>query len=286
MCIRDRYYSDQFSLVYVALSPAVSYRLSDKFYIGAATRIMYSDSETRTQVSNNLVGERFEDGKLTAEADGVGAGFSISGLYSFSPDTRLGLVYNSRINIDMDTKVDLSNVRRPPEIIDRIQSQTIEIADNVPMNLGLGLYHRMQNDWDFTLDVMWVEFSDFGVTDVHLENGDLEVPGGLYNDFYVVTAGTSWPINAKMRGSVGMMWMQQPVDDDKRSFGMDLDEMWGVGAGMTYKLDNGNDIALSVDLLDTGSAPIDTGDALFKGRVVGKSKDPYSMMVGFTYNWR
>ena len=281
-----RYYSDEFSLVYVALSPAVSYRVSEDFSIGAATRIMYSSSETSARVNNSLVGQRFDDGKLTAEADGAGAGFSISALYSFSPDTRVGLVYNSKVNIDMDTEVDLSNVRLPPEIIDRIQGQTIEIADNVPMNVGLGLYHRMQNDRDFTLDVVWVEFSDFGVTDISLEGGDLKAPDDLYNDFFVVTAGTSWPVNAKMRGTVGVMWMQQPVDDDKRGFGIDLDEMWGIGAGINYKLDSGNDIALNVDLLDTGSAPIDTGDALFKGRVVGKSEDPYSLMVGFTYNWR
>jgi long-chain fatty acid transport protein len=281
-----RYYSDRFSLVYIAFSPAVSYRINDNLSLGAATRIMYSDSEIRTQVSNSLNGEVHNDGKLTAEADGVGAGFSISALYSFSPDTRVGLVYNSEVNIDMDTEVDLANVRRPQEVIDRIQSQTIEVADNVPMNMGLGFYHRLQNDWDFTVDVMWMEFSDFGVTDVYLEDGTLNLPTGIFNDIYIATTGTSWPINAKMRGAVGAMWVEQPVDNANRTFGMDLDEMWGVGAGITYKLDNGNDVEFSIDLLDTGSAPIDTGDSPLKGRVAGETKDPYTMLLDFTYNWR
>lgn len=281
-----RYYSDRFSLIYVALSPAVSYSFSDSFSLGAASRIMYSDSEVRTQVNNNLVGDRFEDGHLTAQADGFGAGFSVSALYSLSPDTRFGLVWNSKVNIDMDAEVDLHNVRRPQEIIDRIQSQTFELADNVPQSVGMGLYHRMPNDWDFTLDALWLEFSDFGVTDVYLEEGTLQVPQGLYNDFWTVTAGTSWPINARMRGSVGILWMEQPVDDANRSFGMDLDEMWGVGAGVTYKLASGNDMELSVDLLDTGSGPIDTGDSPLKGRVVGKSKDHYSLLLDFSFNWR
>ncbi len=281
-----RYYSDRFSLVYVALSPAVSYSFSDNFSVGAASRIMYSDSEVRTQVNNNLAGDRFEDGHLTAQADGWGAGFSVSALYSLSPDTRVGLVWNSKVNIDMDADVDLHNVRRPQEVIDRIQSQTFEIADDVPQNVGLGFYHRMQNDWDFTVDAMWMEFSDFGVTDVYLEGGTLQVPEGLYNDFWVVTTGTSWPINAKMRGSVGLMWMEQPVDDANRTFGMDLDEVWGIGAGLTYKLASGNDIEFSADLLDTGSGPIDTGDSPLKGRVVGKSQDHYSLVLDFTFNWR
>jgi long-chain fatty acid transport protein len=281
-----RYYSDRFSLVYIAFSPAVSYRVNDNLSFVAASRIMYSDSEIRTQVSNSLNGETHDDGKLTAEADGVGAGFSISALYSFSPDTRVGLVYNSEVNIDMDTEVDLANVHRPQDVIDRIESQTIEVADNVPMNVGLGLYHRLQNDWDFTVDVMWMEFSDFGVTDVYLEEDTLNVPQGMFNDFYMVTSGTSWPINTRMRGAVGVMWVEQPIDNASRTFGMNLDEMWGVGGGITYKLDNGHDLEFSIDLIDTGSAPIDTGDSLFKGRVAGETQDPYTMLLDFTYNWR
>ncbi|MEZ5572576.1 MAG: outer membrane protein transport protein [Halioglobus sp.] len=281
-----RYYNDRSSLVYIALSPAVSYRINDDFSVGAATRIMYSESDIRTRVNNNLIGERYADGKLEAQADGLGAGFSISGLYTISPDTRVGLVYNSQVNIDMDSEVDLANVRRPPEVIARIQSQTVQVADNVPMNVGAGVYHRLQNDWDFTLDVMWMDFSKFGVTEVYLEETDVNLPQGEYNDFFMVTAGTSWPINSRMRGAVGVMWMEQPMDEASRTFGMALDEMYGVGGGITYKLAGGNDIELSIDLLDTGSARIDTGDSLLKGRVAGESKDPYSLLFDFTYNWR
>ena len=76
------------------------------------------------------------------------------------------------------------------------------------------------------------------------------------------------------------------MDEDARSFAISMDEMWGVGAGLTYKLDNGNDLAFSVDVLDTGSAPIDTGRSLTRGRVAGESKDHYSLLLDFTYNWR
>ena len=60
----------------------------------------------------------------------------------------------------------------------------------------------------------------------------------------------------------------------------------GIGAGLTYKLASGNDLELSLDLLDTGSGPIDTGDSLVRGRVAGKSDDHYSLVCDFSYNWR
>ena len=178
-----RYYSDRFSLVYIALSPAVSYTFNDNFSLGANLRIMYSDSTTRTQVSNNVAGYGGGDGKLTAESDGVGYGLSLGALYSFSPDTRIGLTWSSKVDIDMDTTLDFANVRRPPGIIDRLENQTIEVGSNVPMSAAVGLYHRMQNDWDFTADVLWMEFSDFGVTDIQLDEATLNAPDDLYNDF-------------------------------------------------------------------------------------------------------
>jgi long-chain fatty acid transport protein len=281
-----RYYSDRFSLVYIALSPAMAYEFNEHFSLGASLRIMYSDATVRTQVNNNLVGNRFDDGKVTVESDGVGYGLSVGALYSFSPDTRIGLNWSSQVNIDVDTKVNFANVRRPAGVVESLQSQDIEVADNVPMTTSFGVYHRLENDWDFTWDVLWVEFSEFGVTDIHLDERTLNAPTGVYNDFFVSTLGMSWPINTKIRGAVGALWVQEPVDDDKRGFGITADEMWGVGAGITYQLDSGNDLAFSVDVIDTGSAPIDTGPSLTRGRVVGKSKDHYSVLMDFTYNWR
>jgi long-chain fatty acid transport protein len=281
-----RYYSDRSSLVYIALSPALAYKFNDSLSVGASVRIMYADSEVHTRVNNNLIGDRFEDGRLSVEAEGVGYGAGISMLYSLSPDTRVGLTWNSQVNIDIDSEIDFRNVRLPPELIDRLQRQTIDVADNVPMTAGFGVYHRLQNDWELTWDLAWVEFSKFGVTDVSLEAGTINAPKNIYNDFFASTIGTSWPINAKMRGAAGLLWVEEPMDESARTFGISMDEMWGIGAGVTYKLESGNDLAFSVDVLDTGSAPIDTGPSLTRGRVAGKTKDHYSLLLDFTYNWR
>jgi len=281
-----RYYSDEFSLVYVALNPSVAYKVNDDLSLGATLRVMYTDSSVLTQVNNSFLGEEYEDGKLESSASGVSAGFSLSALYSFSPDTRVGLVYNSQVSTDLDTTVDFHNVRRPPQVIDRLESQTIDVGSKVPMTAGVGVYHRMDNDWEWTWDLVWVQFSKFGATSIELDEGTLDTPNNLYNDFFASSVGLTWPLNSRMSAAVGAFWMEQPVDDDKRSFAISVDEMYGAGAGITYTLDSGNDVDINVNLIDTGSAPIDTGPSLVKGRVAGKSEDHYSLAIKVAYNWR
>ncbi|CAA0125998.1 Long-chain fatty acid transport protein [Halioglobus japonicus] len=247
---------------------------------------MYTESSVLTQVNNNFLGDNFEDGKLETKADGFGFGYSLHALYAFSEDTRVGFSYNSQISTDLDSTVDFDNVRRPERIIDRLQSQTIEVGSKVPMVAGMGWYHRMDNDWELTWDVMWVQFSKFGATSIQLDEVTLDAPDDKFDDFYVTSVGLTWPVNSRMSAAVGAFWMESPVDNADRSFAISLDEMMGVGAGITYQLDNGNDYELEVNLIDTGSSPIDTGPSLVKGRVAGKSKDHYSLAISLAYNWR
>jgi len=81
-----RYYSDRSSLVYIALSPALAYKFNDSLSVGASVRIMYADSEVHTRVNNNLIGDRFEDGRLwrlpsPAERLGTHLGFGVGGVF-------------------------------------------------------------------------------------------------------------------------------------------------------------------------------------------------------------
>ena len=247
---------------------------------------MYTESSVLTQVNNDFLDRGFEDGKLETKADGVGVGYSLHALYAFSDDTRVGFSYNSQISSDLDTTVGFDNARRPAGVIDRLQSQTIDVGSKVPMVAAMGWYHRLDNDWELTWDLMWVEFSKFGATSVQLEEATLNVPDDTFNDFFVSSVGLTWPLDSRMSAAVGAFWMESPVDNANRTFAISLDEMMGVGAGITYKLDNGNDYDLQLNLIDTGSAPIDTGPSPIKGRVAGKSKDHYSLAISLAYNWR
>ena len=193
---------------------------------------MYADSEVHTRVNNNLIGDRFEDGRLSVEAEGVGYGAGISMLYSLSPDTRVGLTWNSQVNIDIDSEIDFRNVRLPPELIDRLQRQNDRCCRQCSHD---GRFWRLPSPAERLgthLGLAWVEFSKFGVTDISLEAGTINAPKNIYNDFFASTIGASWPINAKMRGAAGLLWVEEPMDESARTFGISMDEMWGSAQGL------------------------------------------------------
>lgn len=281
-----RYYSNEFTLVYVAFSPAVAYSISDSFSVGAGVSAVYTSSTTKTQVNNDPFLPGAPDGKLEAESDGWGFGFSLSALYEFSENTRVGLAWRSESDADMDTSLDFKGAVRPPGVVDSLEGQNIKVSSVMPMIIGAGLFHEFENEWQMTADIMWMQFSEFGVTEIQMTADDIDVPDSNFNDFFAFSTGVSWPINPKMRMSVGAVYVEQPIEDEDRSFGIQLDEMWGVGAGIAYQLDNGNDYEMNLNVINTGEAPIDTGDDPINGRVVGETENHYAMTLDFSYNWR
>jgi len=79
------------------------------------------------------------------------------------------------------------------------------------------------------------------------------------------------------------MYVSKAVDDDDRSFSIRLDEMWGVGAGVSYDLTSGNTVDLNANLVNVGDASVDKESAL-RTRVVGKNDDPWALMFELTYH--
>ncbi len=228
-----RYYSDEFTYFLIAVSPAIAYRVNDHLSLGAGVSATYTSTESSTRINNDPFQAGAPDGKLEAEADGVGVGFSLSALYELSENTRVGLAFRSESDADLSTKLDFTNAIRPPGVIQELESQKIDVASTVPMVLGAGIFHRMQNNWEFTWDVMWMQFSEFGATEITISDTDIDAPDDLYEDFFATTVGISWPISSQMRGSVGILYVEQPIKNEKRSFAIALDECGGWEPALT-----------------------------------------------------
>lgn len=278
-----RYYSDTYSLVYVALTPAVAYRINEQWSVGVALGINYTLSDSEVAVNTLIPGR--PDGRLETELDGVGLNTSISLLWEPSVHTRFGLVYTSASEADLEGTLRLRNAGPLLEAAG-LGKLDLEVRNTLPQRVLAGAYHELDEQWSVTADVMWVDFSDFGTAGVALNGNDLAIDGsGLYDDVWIVSLGLGKQVDARLKLEAGALYVTQPVSDSDRTLSMRLDRVIGLGAGASYTLDNGDGLDVSATLIDYGDAPVDTGRSLLRGRVVGENSNPYALLLGVAWHF-
>ena len=281
-----RYNTVDFSLVYVALTPAISYRWNDKLSFGAGVGINYTSEDSEVKIRQPF---QKGDGKITSDLDGIGVSFTLSMLYEFTENTRAGIAWTSDSDADLDGNVRLRNLDPVfDEVAEELGIKDIntEITNTLPQRVLAGVYHQFDSGNYATLDGMWMKFSDFSVSDIKLNGNNVDVSTpDIYNDLWAITAGMGFP-RGRLTYKVGAMYLSQAVDDEDRTFSIRLDEMWGVGAGVSYRLKNDNVVDLNATVLNTGEAPVDTAnkDGDFE-RVVGESDDPWAVLMELTYHF-
>lgn len=281
-----RYYSDYYSLVYVMLAPAVSFRVDDQWSLGASLGINYVASESKVAFNNLTPG--MGDGRIEADVDGVGFSLTLSALYEFDKQTRVGIVYTSQSVTDLEGDLKFRNLG--PVVQSALQQagkldSDVEITNRLPQRIVAGIYHQMDSGNYYTADVAWMEFSKFGTTSIAWDGTDLRYDDdGTYNNIWALTIGAGFPMG-KYTWKAGVFYLSSPVDDDKRTLAMALDRIIGIGGGVSFPLEGTRYVDLNLNLLDLGEAPVDTGPSATRGRVVGETDQPYVLMIDASYHF-
>ena len=282
-----RYQTVDFSLVYVSLSPAISYKVNDKLSFGLGTNINYTSESSEKKVRQPF---SEEDGKLTSELSGVGVSVNLSMLYQFTPQTRVGIAWTSDADADMDGNIRLRKLEpRFDEIVTKLGAKNIntKVTNTFPQRVMAGIYHQFDSGKFVTLDGMWMKFSDFTISNLELNGTDVNISQpDIYNNIWAVTAGAGFPVDDRLTYKVGAAYLSQPVDDKDRTLAMRLDAMWVVGVGLTYELIEGRSLDLNVNYVNLGEAPVDSSKGLLdRQRIVGETTDPYAILLELAYHF-
>ena len=283
-----RYETVDFSLVYIALTPALSYRVNDKLSFGGSVGINYTSETSEVKIIQPLDPDT-GDGKITSDLDAVAFNVSLSMLYEFTDRTRAGIGWTSDTDSDLEGNVRLRNLGpKTDKLFTELGLKDIntKLTNTLPQRVLAGVYHEFESGNYFTVDGMWMKFSDFTVSDISLDehNVHVDVPE-IYNNIWALTAGMGFPVNGRMTYKVGAMYLSQAVDDEDRTFSIRMDEMWGVGVGLSYELANEQTVDLNATFIDVGDASVDTGNGEPGiGRVVGENDDPYVFLLELTYH--
>jgi long-chain fatty acid transport protein len=279
-----RYLSEETSLVFLALNNSLAYRWSEDLSVSAGIQIMYTASESKARVDN--IGPR-GDGRMRLEEDGIGAGFTLSTLYEFDPDTRLGVNYRSEVDIDLSGNPEFDNIDNVYLVALNdlgLLGQEIDVDFTVPQQLQLGIFHQLNDRYSVTADIIWLDMSEFAVTSVSAGPDSVSVES-TFEDTYFVSVGLGYRWDSRTQVNVGIGHMASPLDDDDRTLYLPLDDIWVFGVGVERELDNGDIVTVNFEYVDIADAPVDQENSTLSGRVKGKYENNYAALLDVSYRF-
>ena len=268
----QQYIAEEYELTSISFVPALGFRLTEQWFVGAGLSINYTKFELESKVFNGI-GQA--DGDYELEADDTYLGFTAGLVYEYSPQTRFGLRYQDENNPELSGTPKYNNVVNPPPRRD------VTIKNTFPRSVTLGVYHEFADRSWMTTDLTIIEFSEFGFTEFQIGDRRIEPRDQNFDDTWAINAGYNHRLNHEWIVKAGAFYLDQPVSDENRTSTWRLDSIWGVGVGAEYAFSSKKILAFNINYFDLGNAPVDSGN----GTVVGEFDERYAIIFDVSFRW-
>ena len=282
-----RYFITSYDSVLISAFPSLAYRINDQWSVAGSLALSYSRFEQERAV-RNIFDPGFGDGKSELETDGFEVGFGLSTLYQSSERTRWGLTYQSEIEPDQDGDSDFSGLGPNTEAVMKrlgVIGADINVESTSPQSVLAGVYHEFPNNHAVTVDLAWIDFSQFRLSEYYFNGEALAESDPSYDDIYAITTSYTWPVSERWMLGVSALATNQMIDDDERTMTLRLDALWSAGVAAEWQWTESRTVKLSVSYMGLDDAPVTTPEIPGVGSLEGKfkSRDTILFQVGMTW---
>ena len=283
-----RYYTDKVTLQAVVAQPTVSYRFNDEWSVGVGLAAVYGIYEQQARLRNLEPGAG--DGRLKLDSTDLIFTGNFGVLWEPSSETRIGLQYMMKADLEFDDRPDLAGIGPLLQaIIDRqgLAGADLGLDFTYPNAIRLSAYHDLNPRWSVMGNVGWEEWSEFGKVDVQLATEDQTelVFDRNYDDTWHVAVGAEYRHSDRWRFSGGVAYDSSMMDDEDRTPDLPSGEAWRFGFGAEYTLAGGTRIAGTYALIWNGDLDMDVNRGPLAGRVSGTYGDTAIHALGFIVTW-
>jgi long-chain fatty acid transport protein len=260
-----RYYVQRSTLVGLSLMPSVSFKVTDWLSIGAGLNAMNGYLDTHVAV-NNLTAS---DGQMKLKDDTWGFGANAGVLIQAGANTRFGLTYLSRVNLDFKDTPSFTGLGpllsqlpiNPPEL---------NLGLTVPQSAMASAYHALNDCWALMADFGWQDWHQFGEVEVGVESGGVVTRNLNLKDTWHGALGAQFHASDKWLFSGGVAFDSSAVDSADRSVLLPVGQTWRFGLGAQYQLSRTVNVGLAETFMWIGDMSVDQGsDLSLRGRVAG-----------------
>ena len=281
-----RYLIQEYTLITLTAFPSIAKKVTDKLSLAGSLMLSYTSFEQQKAVINLPPGS--SDGQMILDVDGTTVGFSASMLYEFSDQTRFGAVYRSELNPDLDGSLNFSGLT--PATEDLLQAAGVLDAaptatSRTPQSANVGIYHEFGDTSAITMDVVWVDFSEFTLTEIYLDGNQLLPTDPTYEDFFALSIGYQRPLSDRTRIGFGAFYTEEMIKDEHRTMLLRLDDAWSVGVGIEWQWTDTRVLNVSLNYLQFGDAPTTSPDIPGFGAISGEYTDRGTIFLEAALSW-
>ena len=241
---QGRYYADKSYVRVITVQPTLSYRFNDKLSVGFGPTFNHIEGELTSSLFTPL-----GDGKVKVKGDDVAVGFNAGVLYEFTPQTRAGLTYHSRVKykLEGDTRVEAS----PLAGIAGKYDANLDLT--TPESVDMSITHDLTDALTLHVGSTWTRWSRF--KEIRVENDSATLPAPLativeeqnWHDTWAHAVGLSYKVSPQWTLRTGVAIDQSPTNNVDRSPRVPSGDrtIFSVGAGWSPNQDMTIDVAYS-----------------------------------------
>ena len=254
-----RYYVQQTTLLGLSLLPSVAWKATDKLSLGASLNAMYGIYKNNVAINN--IDPRLGDGKLELKNQTWGFGANVGMLYELDQNTRLGLTWNSQVNLDFSSPLHFSNLGPVVNAaLNRagLLNTTINIGIKIPQGVMGSAFSQIDDKWALLGSVGWQQWSKFGLIQVSLD--DSSNPGGVtavvpYKDTWHVAAGAQYRLSDPWLLNFGIAY-DSAFQDSPVAPIAPLNSAWRFGLGGQQQLSKDSNWGVAIEYVYGGSLDV------------------------------
>ena len=289
-----RYYVQKTTLLGVSFLPSIAYKATDKLSLGASLNVMYGMYEQKVAINN--VNPAFGDGQIKLDDNAWGWGVNLGLLYEIDARTRLGLTWNSQVDLDFDAPAEFSNLA--PGISTAFSNRgllgsSIKVGIKIPQQLMGSIFTQVNDRWAVLGSVGWQQWSKFGQVQLGVDNSvnPTSVTTNLgFKDTWHFAAGAQYRLSDPWLLNFGIAY-DSGFQSGNVSPLMPVNSAWRFGIGAEHRASKTSYWGVAAEYLYGGTLDTNLQSTLpvaagGRGNVVGSFNSTATFFLAAYYNWQ
>jgi long-chain fatty acid transport protein len=290
-----RYYVQQTTMLGLSLLPSVAWKATDKLSLGASLNAMYGIYKNNVAINN--IDPLLGDGRLEIKNETWGFGANLGMLYEFDKATRVGLTWNSQVNLDFSSPLKFSNLG--PGVSAALGragllNSSLDVGIKVPQQVMGSVFTQVNDRWALLGSVGWQQWSKFGQVEIGIDNTanpqsvSKVIP---LKDTWHVAGGAQYRPSDPWLVNFGIAYDSGLQEGSTVSPLLPLNWGWRFGVGAQQQLTKESNWGFAMEYIYGGTLDVNLRSQLpvaagGRGDVVGSFDNIGSIFIATYYNWK